>query len=96
MITQFGQHKDVDHDWFNAFIIQLVTRYEDTRNVRYLGVHLDTEANFKAYAESVAKRADELTSSLKRIMPNTGDSKQRARKLLTTVPHAVLIYGAPL
>lgn len=55
-------------------------------NVRYLGVHIDTKANFKAHAELVAKRADELTSSLRRIMPNTGGPKERAWKLLVTAP----------
>lgn len=59
-------------------------------------MHLDSKANFKVHAESVTKRADESINSIRRIELNTGGPKQRARRLLVTVPHVVLLFSALL
>lgn len=57
---------------------------------------MDSKINFNDHAYMVAQKADEATSRLARIMPNTGCAKSKRRKLLASVTQSILMYGAPV
>lgn len=65
-------------------------------SVKYLGLHLNSKLNFKEHARITAMRADDVTTKLTRIMPNTGGAKTSRRKLLATVSQSIMLYGAPV
>lgn len=65
-------------------------------SVRYLGIHFDQRVNFGAHALYVAQKADSTTRFLRAIMPNLGGPRSRSRRLLSSVPHSMMLYGAPI
>lgn len=67
-----------------------------TTSVKYLGITLDPKLNFKSHAANVTKKAVAATDAIKRIMPNIGGPRQQTRKLLSLVPHSILLYGAAI
>lgn len=65
-------------------------------SIRYLGVHIDCKANFKAHTPIVVKKTDAATRALRGIMLNTRGPTFNTRKLLAVIPHLILLYGAPV
>jgi len=66
------------------------------RDIRYLGVRLDTRLSFAEHATSVAAGAKATAAALGRLMPNVGGPTQCKRRLLMSVVHSRLLYGAPV
>jgi len=64
------------------------------RAIRYLGVRLDTRLSFEDHAISVAAGERKAATALGRLMPNVGGPSQSKRKLLMSVVHSRLLYGA--
>jgi hypothetical protein len=64
------------------------------RSVRYLGIRIDRAMTFGPHVEEVAAKAEKMTGSLGRIMPNLGGARSTRRKLLSSVVHSKLLYGA--
>jgi len=64
------------------------------RDIRYLGVQLDTRLSFVSHATSVATGAKKAAAALGRLMPNIGGPSQSKRKLLMSVVHSRILYGA--
>lgn len=64
------------------------------RAIRYLGVRLDTRLSFVDHATSVAAEARKAATALGRLMPNVGGPSQSKGKLLMSVVHSRLLYGA--
>jgi len=64
------------------------------RDIRYLGVQLDTRLSFVRHTKIVAAGAKETAVALGRIMPNVGGPSQCKRSLLMSVIHSRLLYGA--
>ncbi|CAI6359212.1 unnamed protein product [Macrosiphum euphorbiae] len=52
------------------------------RDIRYLGVRLDTRVSFVTHATSVASGAKQAATALGRLMPNVGGPSQSKRRLL--------------
>jgi hypothetical protein len=65
------------------------------RDIRYLGVQLDTRLSFGAHAGKVIASARKAAVALGRLMPNVGGPSQSKRSLLMSVVHSRLLYGAP-
>jgi hypothetical protein len=65
------------------------------RDIRYLGVQLDTRLSFGAHVGKVAASARKAAVALGRLMPNVGGPSQSKRSLLMSVVHSRLLYGAP-
>jgi len=64
------------------------------RDVRYLGVRLDTRLSFVQHAISVAAGAKAAATAIGRLMPNLGGPSQSKRSLLMSVVQSRLLYGA--
>ncbi|XP_060530457.1 uncharacterized protein LOC132704464 [Cylas formicarius] len=71
---------------------QMATRGE----IRYLGVYLDTRLTFWSHIRRAVDKAASKTAALSRLMANTRGPKQKTRKLLMTVTHSILLYGAEI
>ncbi|XP_022161493.1 uncharacterized protein LOC111027430 [Myzus persicae] len=56
---------------------------------------VDRTILFKGHVKKAAARAAEIGKQLARIMPNLGGPREDRRRLLSSVVHSVLLYGAP-
>jgi hypothetical protein len=83
--------------WKHNEITIMIRRHtiQSKKNVKYLGLNLDGKLNFIEHARIVSRRADDVTTMLTRIMPNTGGEKSH-RRLLTSVTQSIMLYGAPV
>lgn len=63
--------------------------------MKYLGMVVDRSLLFKVQVRKAAARAAEIGNQLARIMPNVGGPREERRRLLSSVVHSVLLYGAP-
>jgi len=63
--------------------------------MKYLGMAVDRSMLFKGQVKRAAARAAEIGNQLARIMPNMGGPREDRRRLLSSVVHSVLLYGAP-
>ena len=69
-------------------------RIETKEHLKYLGVLLDTKLTFKAQILRSTEKAARLTAALSRLMRNTCGPKTGKRRLLMSVTHSILLYGA--
>lgn len=67
---------------------------ETKDDLKYLGVLLDTKLTFKAHLKKSTEKAARLTVALSRLMRNTCGPKTNKRRLLISVTHSILLYGA--
>ena len=65
-------------------------------SLKYLGVTLDTRMTFSPHVLGAAKRATAKTAALARLMANTKGPRPSVRRLLMTVTHSMLLYGAEI
>ncbi|XP_060881917.1 uncharacterized protein LOC132953542 [Metopolophium dirhodum] len=56
---------------------------------------VDRSMLFKGQVKKAAARAAGIRNQLARIMPNVGGPREDRRRLLSSVVHSVLLYGAP-
>ncbi|KAL4101252.1 hypothetical protein QTP88_021272 [Uroleucon formosanum] len=63
--------------------------------MNYLGMVVDRSMLFKGQVKKAAARAAGIGNQLARIMPNVGGPREDRRRLLSSVVHSVLLYGAP-
>lgn len=66
------------------------------RSIKYLGIVIDYNLNFNQHVEATAAKAERTLTALSRLMPNVGEPKESLRKLLVSVIHSVILYGAPV
>ncbi|XP_025421297.1 uncharacterized protein LOC112691332 [Sipha flava] len=61
----------------------------------YLGIVVDKTLLYKEHIKKAAEKADRIGGQLVRIMPNVGGPKELRCRLLSSVVHSGLLYGAP-
>ncbi|KAL4108057.1 hypothetical protein QTP88_018314 [Uroleucon formosanum] len=66
------------------------------RSIKHLGIIVDDNLNFNEHVDTVARKAQKVMQALGRLMPNVGGPKESKRKLLASVVHSVILYGAPI
>jgi hypothetical protein len=66
------------------------------KNLRYLGVRLDTRLTFKDHVQFVAKKATVSATALAKLMPNINGPEKWKRRLLASVVESKLLYVAPI
>lgn len=66
------------------------------RDVRYLGVRLDSRLTFTKHVRAVSSSAVASARALARIMPNVGGPSATKRKLLASVITSKILYAAPV
>ncbi|KAF0761603.1 Retrovirus-related Pol polyprotein from type-1 retrotransposable element R1, partial [Aphis craccivora] len=65
------------------------------KNLKYLGLQLDSKWSFTEHARVVAAKTGKVVQSLTRIMPNISAVRPTKRKLLSNVAY-IMLYGAPV
>ncbi|XP_060873836.1 uncharacterized protein LOC132947548 [Metopolophium dirhodum] len=56
---------------------------------------IDKSLLFKSHIWNAAAEAEKIDTQLSKIMPNVGGPREDRRRLLSSVVHSVLLYGAP-
>ena len=72
------------------------TIIQTKRCLKYLGVTLDTKLNYWEHISQRVKKAGTTTQTLSRLMANMNGPKASKRKLLMSVIHFILLYGAEI
>ncbi|XP_070159469.1 uncharacterized protein [Polyergus mexicanus] len=63
--------------------------------LKYRGLYLDAAWSFGAHFELLAPRAESVSLSLGRLLPNLGGPDGRVRRLYANTVRAVALYGSP-
>lgn len=69
---------------------------EVKKSIKYLGIAVDKDLMYREHIHTTAKKGQCIKTSLSRLMPNIGGPKEPRRRLLASVVHSVLLYGAPI
>lgn len=65
-------------------------------SVRYLGLQLDEKLTFWEHLTNTAEKANKVVAGLSRIMLNTSGPRYAKRRLLLSVVHSIMLYGAEI
>lgn len=65
-------------------------------SMKYLGVIIDRRMSFEDHFEYVEKRANQMSASLERLLPNLRGPKEIKRRLYANVVISVILYAAPV
>lgn len=67
-----------------------------SKAVKYLGVWLDTKTSFAEHINRTVIKAEKTVRALSNLMPNIGGPRASKRKILSSVAHSQILYGAPV
>ena len=67
---------------------------ETKKVVKYLGLLLDNKLSFYEHIRQASEKASKVAATLSWLMANVGGPKPSSRKLLMSVVHSILLYGA--
>lgn len=80
----------------NPRIVQQGKVVNHSQSIKYLGLTLDRNSNFTEHLGNAAKKTEGIVVALGCLMPNPGGPREKRWKLLASVVHSVLLYGAPV
>lgn len=66
-----------------------------SRAIKYLGVWLDSKLTFVEQVDRAILKAEKTVTALSSIMPNLRGARASKRRILASVVHSQLLYGAP-
>lgn len=72
------------------------TQVPVSETMNYLGILVDKNLMFKQHIRAAAEKGQRVLTALSRLMPNMGGPKEVRRRLLSSVVHSVMLYGAPV
>lgn len=72
------------------------TEIKPRKEVKYLGVTMDSRRNFCRHVEIVTNKGVKLITALSAIMGNNMKTGAKARKLYYMILESVVLYGAPV
>ena len=67
---------------------------EAKETVKYLGEIVDRKLTHWAHIRAAVDKAEKMVASLSRLMPNINGPKSSKRRVLMSVAHSILLYGA--
>ena len=67
---------------------------ETKKAVKYLGLWLDNKLSFYEHIRQTSEKASKVAATLSWLMANVGGPKPSRRRLLMSVVHSILLYGA--
>lgn len=70
--------------------------FDPSNAVKYLGVWLDTKMSFAEHVNHATIKAEKTVRALSNLMPNIGGPKSSKRRVLSSVAHSQILYGAPI
>lgn len=71
------------------------TNFGLSKSVKYLGVWLDSKLTFAEHVNQTITKAEKTIKALTNLMPNIGGPRSSKRKILSSVAHSQMLYGAP-
>ena len=69
---------------------------EWSRSVTHLGIQVDSSLRYEDQVDKTVEKTVNTVMALSRLMPNIGGSREMKRRLLNSVIHAKMLYGAPI
>lgn len=66
------------------------------REIKYLGVRLDSGMTFGAQIRAAANKVEGVVAKLTGILPNVGGCRQMKRRVIGMTAESVAMYGAPV
>lgn len=72
------------------------TKIEISNALKYLGIWLDTKTTFAEHTKQVAIKVEKTIKALSSLMPNVGGPMASKRRMLSSVAHSQILYGAPV
>ncbi|XP_012543137.1 uncharacterized protein LOC105840680 [Monomorium pharaonis] len=77
--------------------VRIQDSYIRTKKViKYLGIWIDHKWEFREHLKAVVPKAEKISQSLARLMPNLKGPSERCRHLYAEVAYSVLMYGSPI
>ena len=67
---------------------------ETKKAVKYLGLWLYNKLSFYKHLRQTSEKASKVAATLRWLMANVGGLKLGRRRLLMSVVHSILLYGA--
>lgn len=67
-----------------------------SKALKYLGVWFDTKMTFGVHVNEVVLKVEKTVAALTKLMPNIGGPRSSKRKILSSVAHSQILYGAPV
>lgn len=64
--------------------------------MKYLGVIIDGDWNYRAHFDMVAEKAEKTVGHLHKLMPNIRGPSENKRRLYASVVFSILLYGVPV
>lgn len=71
-------------------------RIKSVKVLRYLGIKLDAKLTFWAHIQGASDKAATMAAKLSRLMPNVAGPRSSKRRILMSVVHSILLYGAEI
>lgn len=65
-------------------------------SIKYLGVHLHRNMKWSEHIRLTALKASKALSGVCRLMPKIGGPRENNRRILCSVAHSIMLYGAPI
>lgn len=66
-----------------------------SKAIKYLGVWLDTKMTFAEHVSKTITKGEKTVSALASLMPNIGGPRASKRRVISSVVHSQVLYGAP-
>lgn len=74
----------------------LGTEISPKSSIKYLGVWIDQNCGFKQHIQQTAIKVEKTITALSSVMPNIGGPSSSKRRMLSSVAHSAMLYGAPI
>lgn len=71
-------------------------RIKSVKVLRYLGIKLDAKLTYWAHIQGASDKAATMAAKLSRLMPNVAGPRSSKRRILMSVVHSILLYGAEI
>ena len=71
-------------------------RVDVKSSIKYLGLHIDSQWDFREHFRRLGPRLREAVAGLGRLLPNLGGPKDARRRLYLTAVGSMALYGAPV
>lgn len=72
------------------------TMIETKEALKYLGIHFDRNMRMGQHILKTAEKATKALGNISRIMPNIGGPSESSRRILCSVVHSIILYGASI
>lgn len=69
---------------------------QSQNTLKYLGVHLDRNMRLGFHIRKRAEKAGKAMTTIRSLMPNLGGPSEHSRRILVSIVHSMILYGASI